>query len=393
MFIVMDLIILIFFVSLFLLLHTYILYPISIQIFSLLFRKKYKLDKKLSPKISILISTYNEERVINETLMNLCNQNYDTQNYEILIGSDCSNDRTNEIILEMVKKNENMRFFPFDSRRGKKFVINDLVKEATGEVLVFCDSNTHYNNNAISELAKYYSDERVGGVSGRLELIEKYDSNSKGNKEATYWKYESWIKYCEGKLGYLIGANGGIYSIKKEFFISMPFEIPVVDDLFLSLKILEQDKDMVYCKEAIATESIAPSIKWESERKARIIPRSFETIKQVKKLLFSKRLLISYNIWSHKIIRWFTPIIIFFLFLSNLVISLYGKGLFYDIFLSFQILIIVLGWLGYFISKLKINIKILLLSYYFLASNYALIKGFYRYLTKKYKPTWDPTPR
>jgi len=389
----MDLIIIIFFGSLFLILHTYIFYPVSIQLLSLLFRKNYKLDENILPKISILISAYNEERVIENTLTNLCQQNYAKEKFEIIVGSDGSTDKTNDIITQFVEKHSNINFVLFEKRRGKKFVINDLVKKANGEVLVFSDSNTVYDKNAIAELAKYYTDDRVGGVSGRLELIEKSSSVATGNKEATYWKYESWIKNCEGNLGYLIGANGGIYSIKKKYFVSMPPDVPVVDDLFLSLKILEQDKDMIYCIEAIASETIAPSVKLESERKARIIPRSFETIKQVKKLLFSKRLCISYNIWSHKIIRWFTPLLFSILLLSNIAISLYHEGIFYNVILFLQVVIIILGIVGYFITKLNLNIKIFQLFYYFLISNYALLKGFYRYFTKKYKPTWDPTPR
>ncbi len=389
----MYLIILIFFGSLFLILHTYIFYPVSIQLLSLLFRKSYKLNKNLLPKISIIISAYNEERVIENTLTNLCQQNYAREKFEIIVGSDGSTDQTYDIITQFAKKYSNINFVPFEKRRGKKFVINDLIKVANGEVLVFSDSNTVYDKNAIAELAKYYADDRVGGVSGRLELIEKSSSVATGNKEATYWRYESWIKNCEGSLGYLIGANGGIYSIKKEYFVSMPSDVSVVDDLFLSLKILEQDKDMIYCKEAIASETIAPSIKWESERKARIIPRSFETIKQVKKLLFSKRLCISYNIWSHKIIRWFTPLLLGILLLSNIVLSLFQVGIFYNVILFLQAVIIILGIVGYFITKLNLNIKIFQLFYYFLISNYALLKGFYRYFTKKYKPTWDPTPR
>ncbi|MBT8377878.1 MAG: glycosyltransferase family 2 protein [Ignavibacteria bacterium] len=389
----MNFVIIIFFLCLILIFHTYVFYPISIQLISLFFKRRYKKDELPSHKISILISAYNEDSTIENTINNLYKQNYPANRFEIIVGSDGSMDRTNEILSGFSKNNSNLIFIPFKKRRGKKFVINDLVKRANGEILVFCDSNTVYKPNAITEMMKYYADGKIGGVSGRLELIEKINSTSKSNKEVTYWKYESWIKYCEGSLGCLIGANGGIYSIKKEYFISMPDDISVVDDLYLSLKVLEQGKDMVYCKDAIARENIAPSIKFETERKARIIPRSFETIKQVKKLLLSNRVLVSYNLWSHKIIRWFTPLILMILFASNLVISMFGKGIFYNTVLGLQLLIIFLSLIGYLTSKLSINIKIFQLSYYFLISNYALMKGFYRYITKKYKPTWDPTPR
>ena len=155
----MDFIILIFFVSLFLILHTYVFYPVSIQLLSLLFGKNYKLNKNLLPKISILISAFNEEKVIENTLTNLCQQNYASEKFEIIVGSDGSTDQTNDIITQFANKYSNINFVPFEKRRGKKFVINDLVKLANGEVLVFSDSNTVYDKNAISELVKYYADD------------------------------------------------------------------------------------------------------------------------------------------------------------------------------------------------------------------------------------------
>jgi len=389
----MYIIIIIFICSLFFILHTYIFYPISIKILAFFIRKNYKTDDNSLPKVSILISAYNEGKVILKTLNNFYEQNYPKEKSEIIIGSDGSTDKTEEIVSQFIDQHSNFVFIPFEKRRGKKFVINDLVKEATGDILVFCDSNTIYNKDALSQLMRFYADERVGGVSGRLELIEETGFTEAGNKEAVYWEYESWIKECEGKLGALIGANGGIYSIRKEFFMPMPEYISVVDDLYLSLKVIEMGKDFLYCKKALAKEILAPSVKWEFERKVRIIPRSFETIKQVKSLLFNKRVIVSYGLWSHKLIRWLTPLLFILLLLSNIIISFNSLNIFYDIFLALQAFVITCGVVGYLFSLKNINIKIFQLTYYFFVTNYALLKGFYKYITKKYKPTWEPTPR
>jgi len=385
--------IVIFFICLFLIFHTYLFYPVSMWILAFVFQKKYKIDIDYLPFVSIIISAYNEKKVINQTIDNFLRQGYPNDKFEIIIGSDGSTDGTNEIIKQIAVNNSNIVFIPFENRRGKKFVINDIVPQAVGDILVFSDSNTRYENDAICELVKYYKDEKIGGVSGRLELTEEKDLTETGNKEGTYWKYESWIKDCEGKLGALIGANGGIYSIRKKFFVPMPAAIAVVDDLYLSLKVLEQNKDFVYNKKAIARETLAPSVNWESERKIRIIPRSIETIKQVKKILFHKRFIVSYGIWSHKIIRWITPLLLILLFFSNLVISINRANNFFNVALLIQIIIILLGISGYFFSRRNINIKIFQLFYYFLIINIALIKGLYMFLMKKYKPTWEPTPR
>lgn len=389
----MTFLILIFFISLYLILHTYIIYPLSIKILTIFYRKTYKVESGFLPKVSILISVYNEELVIINTLKNFLQQDYPKDKFEIIIGSDGSTDKTNKKIQQFAIENNNIAFIPFEKRRGKKFVINDLAKIAKGEILIFSDSNTIYESDAIRHLVKFYNDDRVGGVSGRLELVDVQGATEKSNKEATYWKYESWIKDIEGRLGALIGANGGIYSIRKKLFIEMPSDISVVDDLYLSLKVLEQGKDFVYCKEALATETLAPSVKWEFERKVRIVPRGFETIKQVKKLLFNKRFNISYGIWSHKLIRWITPLLFIILFLSNILIFLIQTGTFYALMLAFQLMIIVFGITGYFLSKRNFNFKIFQLPFYFLVTNYALLKGLYRYITKKHKPTWEPTPR
>ena len=389
----MFFLIVIFWGSLFLILHTYFFYPVSIRALALFIRKRYKVDKNYLPRVSIIISAYNEEKVIENTIKNFFCQNYPKGKFEIVIGSDASTDHTNEIVSKMAAQYSNIIFIPFEKRRGKKFVINDLIEKASGEILVFSDSNTIYNKDAVALLVQYYSDERIAGVSGQVILVEETGSTEAGNKEATYAKFESWVRDCEGRLGALIGANGGIYSIRKKFFVPMPDNIPVVDDLYIPLKVLEHNKDFVYCKKAIARETLAPSVKWESERKIRIIPRGIDTIKQAKKLLFNKRLIVSYGIWSHKIIRWLTPFLLILMFILNLILSIIHVNIFYDILLLLQVIIIFLGLIGYFLSKSSYNIKILLLCFYFFVANYATIVGFYRFLMKKHKPIWEPTPR
>ena len=182
--------IVIFFICLFLIFHTYLFYPVSMWILAFVFQKKYKIDIDYLPFVSIIISAYNEKKVINQTIDNFLRQGYPNDKFEIIIGSDGSTDGTNEIIKQIAVNNSNIVFIPFENRRGKKFVINDIVPQAVGDILVFSDSNTRYENDAICELVKYYKDEKIGGVSGRLELTEEKDLTETGNKEGTYWKYE-----------------------------------------------------------------------------------------------------------------------------------------------------------------------------------------------------------
>lgn len=387
----MNFLIIIFFFCILLILQTYVLYPLSIKLLTFFYHKNYITDNDYKPQISILISAYNEEKTLEKTVFNLFESDYPADKLEIIVGSDNSIDGTNEILKKMGEKYQNLKYVLFDKRRGKKFVINDIVKLARGEILVFSDSNTIYKKDALKNLIKYYTDPRVGGVCGRLKLIESTDNFETGNQEKKYWDYESWIKNNEGKLGILIGANGGIYSIKRNLFIPMPETEPVVDDLYLSLKILEMGKDFIYTTESEAVETISPKVKSEYDRKKRIMPRNLETLKRTKSLIFSSRFLVSYALWSHKIIRWFSPIL-FILLLGLNMILFQSAGIFKILFFS-QLMVYFSVLIGFVLNRMNLKIVPFLMIYYFFITNVALIVGLQKYLLKTHKSIWEPTPR
>lgn len=387
----MNILIIIFFFCILLILHTYILYPVSIKFLTLLYHKNYKIDNDFKPQVSILISAYNEVKVLEKTILDLIASDYPADKLEIIVGSDNSTDGTNEILKKIGEKYKNLNCIFFDKRRGKKFVINDIVKIAQGEILVFCDSNTIYKKDALKNLVKYYTDSRVGGVCGRLKLVESPQNFETGNQEKKYWDYESWIKNNEGKLGILIGANGGIYSIKRNLYTPMPEMEPVVDDLYLSLKILEKGKDFIYTSESEALETISPKVKSEFDRKVRIMPRNLETLKSLKSLIFSSRFLVSYALWSHKIIRWFSPIL-FILLLGLNMILFQSAGIFKILFFS-QLMVYFSVLIGFVLNRMNLKIVPFLMIYYFFITNVALIVGLQKYLLKSHKSIWEPTPR
>ena len=274
-----------FFLVLFLLIHSYLVYPLTIFIVGSIKKKRIFKDPNYLPDISIIISVYNEENVIENTLRQLFKTDYDHSKIQFVIGSDQSTDNTNNIIEKLKEEIPNIEFLIFNERRGKSNVLNDLVKYAKGEILIFSDANTIYSPDAISKLISSFADKNVGGVSGRLLLLGHEKALKSGNLESKYWEIENWIKGNEGKLGYLIGANGGIYSIRKDLFIPIPTDSPVMDDFFISLKILEQNKLFLYEKTAIASEEIASDIKIENKRRIRNNAIDLSSIKYIKELL------------------------------------------------------------------------------------------------------------
>ncbi len=380
-----------FFLVLFLLIHSYLVYPLTIFIVGSIKKKRIFKDPNYLPDISIIISVYNEENVIENTLRQLFKTDYDHSKIQFVIGSDQSTDNTNNIIEKLKEEIPNIEFLIFNERRGKSNVLNDLVKYAKGEILIFSDANTIYSPDAISKLISSFADKNVGGVSGRLLLLGHEKALKSGNLESKYWEIENWIKGNEGKLGYLIGANGGIYSIRKDLFIPIPTDSPVMDDFFISLKILEQNKLFLYEKTAIASEEIASDIKIENKRRIRNNAIDLSSIKYIKELLKPRFGIISYALWSHKIVRWFTPLLLILLSVSNLYLAFYNTFFLYLLFA--QITFYALACLGFISKKLGINLIFLTMCYYFVYMNIGLLLGIVRFLRKKQTAFWQSTVR
>jgi poly-beta-1,6-N-acetyl-D-glucosamine synthase len=371
--------------------HSYLIYPLSIYLLKKTVKKGVNSVNKFEPKISILIAVYNEELVIEKTLRNFLNSTYDILKIEFIIGSDNSTDKTNEIITNLKNIIPNLQFYPFSKRRGKSQILNDLVKYATGKILVFSDANTIYQSDALTNLVRHFTDSEIGGVSGRLLLLDHERAAESGNQESKYWEFENWIKENEGSMGCLIGANGGIYSIRKDLFIPLPTDSPVMDDFYISLKVLEQRKKFIYDKSAIAREEIASDIKIEFRRRIRNNAIDLSSIKFIKELLKPKFGIISYGLWSHKIIRWLSPILLIILLITNIII--FNVCLFYSYLLLFQVLLYLCSYFGYLSTRMGIKFLPFTLCYYFVFMNLALLLGIFRFLRKKQPAFWQSTKR
>jgi len=381
----------IFWLTVFLLIHAYLIYPSTLRIFGWFKRKPILNNSNYHPSISILISAYNEEKVIAERVENIKNLTYDINRVELIIGSDCSSDKTNEILKIISHEYSWIKTKFFNTRRGKAAVLNDLVQLTQNEILIFSDANSNFEKDAMSKLVSAFNNKNVGGVCGRLVLEEPTDDFDKTNGERVYWKYETHLKKLEGDLGVLIAANGGIYAVRKNLFIKFPGDEAVTDDLYQTFAVLDQGYDFVYAFDAIASEDVSKEIITEFKRKVRFAATNFQTLKYFKSLLFQNKIILSYALWSHKIIRWFVPLILIFLFFTNGLLISYNE--FYRIIFFIQAGFYLSAIVGFFLNKLKINLSIFSIIYYYVLTNLALLIGLFKFLSKKHSYTWDSTPR
>ncbi|MEO7425111.1 MAG: glycosyltransferase family 2 protein [Fibrobacteria bacterium] len=365
-----------------LLVHTYLLYPVSLPVLSLFFLRRRKQGNPGKFKVTMVIAAHNEERVIEEKIRNCFDLEFPRKNLEILIGSDASTDRTNAIVARYAP---DVKLFAFNKRGGKASVLNQLVPRAHGEILVFCDANTMLLRNALQKLLAHFEDPSIGCVCGRLILHDSGHS-ALGIGESIYWNLESEIKKLEGKLGIVIGANGGIYAIRRELFERIPVDKTVMDDFFVTTRVLKSGKAAIYEPQAIGSEETSLDAYGEFHRKVRISQANFNLLSKYMPLLNPLHGLVAYGFFSHKFLRWIAPVLMLVLLVSNA--SLLGRGWFYDAAFAVQVLLFSVAGLGYARNGKTRKSKLLLIPFYFVSMNLALLVGMFRAMFKSHGGMW-----
>lgn len=337
------------------------------------------------PFVSIIIAAYREENVILERLNNLVLLDYPPDKLEILIGCDGNEDLTGELVNAF--GDSRIRLLQFEERRGKSSVLNDCVPAARGEILVFSDANTHMDRQCIKRLVRHFEDETIGGVCGQL-ILE--DAETGKNVDGLYWKYENFLKQCETSLGAVLGVNGALYALRKSLYTPIPPET-IIDDFLIGMRVHLTGRRLIYDGSAFATEETATSVQAEFKRRVRIGTGGFQSLRHLKGLLSPRYGYIAFAFWSHKLLRWFCPVLMTVALLANLClmsqllyqVTLIGQGLFYlAAFLGMK-----LGSGGGLVRKLC------RVPGMFVQMNLALGIGLFRWLFTKQTGTWERTER
>ena len=370
-----------------LLLHTYALYPLSLPVLQGFFGRRGRSDSPVRHKVSLILAAYNEEKVIEEKIRNCFELEFPREDLEILIGSDGSTDHTEAIASKYAP---GIKLFTLPQRSGKSAVLNQLVPRAQGDIVVFCDANTMLLKNALQKLLAPFDDPKVGCVCGRL-ILHDGGHSALGIGESIYWNLESEIKKLEGRLGIVIGANGGIYAIRKELFTSLPTDRKVMDDFFTTTRVLIAGRSAVYEPQAIGSEETSLDAYGEFHRKVRISQANFNLLPSYLPLLNPLRPLVAYGFLSHKFLRWVAPLILLFLLASN--IALAPASPLYAGLLGLQGFFYACAALGYVGNGRTRRHKFLLIPFYFVSMNAALLIGLFKSLFGKDAGTWNRVGR
>ena len=371
--------------SLTIILYSYIGYPILLWILEKIFPGPRIKKGPIFLKVTMIISCYNEENVLAQKLQNSLDLDYPKKLIELLVLSDGSTDRTDDIA--RAYQSQGVRLIRQEGRLGKTMGLNLAVPQATGEIIVFSDANAMYQADAVRRLVENFADQSVGYVVGEAQYADS-EQNAASSSENSYWDYEIFMKKMESKLHSVVGGDGAIYAIRKVLYEEL--QQTDINDFVNPLQIIAKGYRGIYEPSAIATEGTAGSFSKEFGRKCRIVNRAFSGLLRVKEVMNPlKAGFFSFEIISHKLLRWLIPFFLLSLGVSSFYLAFLGNplGQIMVVLIFVAIFLAVLGWFG---QDRKYNFhSVFFLPYYFAVVNLAALYGVVKSLRGDVQVTWE----
>ncbi|WP_119395164.1 glycosyltransferase family 2 protein [Salinibius halmophilus] len=362
----------------FICLYVYLGYPVLLYFFSKIFNRKTNYDVNHRPSVTLIVSAFNEEEVIGSKIKNSIKLNYPKDLLEVIVVSDGSTDKTDEIVSSFNEKN--IKLFRQEGRLGKTLGLNSALEIAKGEIIVFSDANAIYDLNAIKNIVPHFNDPKVGYVVGAA-LYNDDDSSSAS--ESIYWNYELLIKKWESQLHSVVGGDGAIYAIRKDLWT--PLNQHDINDFVNPLQIVSKGYRGIFEEKAKCFENTAGNLSLEFNRKKRIVGRSFRGLLSVATVLNPlKHGIFSIQVISHKLLRWLVPFFLISISLINISMSIIGLN--YYLLASTAEIIAYIICLACIITKEKY--KALCIPYYFVLVNIASLLGVISAAFGKTEATW-----
>lgn len=342
----------------------YVGYPVVLAVVARL-RRKTVLRGPITPDVSLVICAYNEERDIRRKLEECLATDYPTAHLEVIVASDGSTDRTDDIVREFAPR---VRLLRVEGRGGKTIAQNAAVREARGEILVFSDVTTVYTPATIREMVANFADPAVGCVGGDLHY-EKEPRNTSAEGRALFWGYERQLRLWESQIHSIIGVAGCVYAMRRSLYL--PLDPAAISDFVQPGRVTERGFRTVLEPRAVAFEPVeSRSLGDELHRRARVITRGLRGAFTMPVLLNPLRHpWFATLLWSHRVLRWLVPVFLILLFAAS--VPLATRGPVFLIVLVAQLLVYGAGAVAYALERLRVRLPGAFIPLYFCVVNLA----------------------
>jgi cellulose synthase/poly-beta-1,6-N-acetylglucosamine synthase-like glycosyltransferase len=361
--------------------YVYVGYSVLIPLLAFFSRKPVRIGE-IEPKVTFLITAYNEEKNIRRKLEEVLELDYPGSKMEVLVASDGSTDRTDEIVRKFAGRG--VILTRIEGRVGKTATQNEAVMIAGGDIIIFSDATTTYRKDAVRKIVRNYHDPAVGAVSGRYEYVNPSGAPV-GIGTIIFWKYENYIKSMQTRIKTITGCCGCIYSVRRAAYV--PLAPDIISDLVEPLRIVEKGYRVVFEPEAVAYETTTERPSEEFRMRIRIINRAMRGIWSVRGLLNPLRHpFVSFQLLSHKVLRWMVPFFLVTLFVSNSI--LLGEP-FYNAVFAAQAVCYGAALAGLALGVFGMRIRPLAIPLYFCVVNAASLIAFFKTLTGRKTVVWE----
>jgi cellulose synthase/poly-beta-1,6-N-acetylglucosamine synthase-like glycosyltransferase len=351
-----------FWVSLVTLAWTHVLYPIAVELAARLRPRRTKPGDG-TPTVTVIVAAHDEESVIERRVANLLALDYPSDRIEIVVTSDASTDRTEELAgaagARVIR----------NTRGGKVAAQDRAVRETDSEIVAFSDANATWAPETLRALVARFADPRVAYVCGQLKL-EAADGS---NREGVYWRYEMAVRAAESTLGSVTGGNGSVYAVRRSAYVEVDPRFG--HDLSLPYLMVQHGKRAVYEPAAVAFEKPTPSNETEYHRKVRMFEHCWLIVLRGKML---RRQPPGYLValLSHRHLRYASGLLHLVLLATSL--ALVTQGWIYDVVLAGQVALLAAAAVGVGIAR------------YYVLVTWATVVALWNYVRRGVPATWQP---
>lgn len=346
------------------------------------------------PEVCLFVTAFNEKQYVDRKVANSLALDYPKAKIQYIWITDGSDDGTPDLL----RKYPEIEVYHQPARKGKIDAMNRGMQFVRAPIVIFSDANTRLSRNTIREMVACFSDPHTGCVAGEKRIVEKEADTASAAGEGIYWKFESLIKRLDAELNSAVGGVGELFAIRTALFEPVEKDT-LLDDFIITLRIAARGYRIAYTPDAFAEETASLNVREELKRKVRIAAGGVQTMFRLGYLLNPFRYgLLSWQYFSHKVLRWSVAPLFLFLFLPvNLALVASRVSWFIPEFptllLWTQAFCYFLALAGWYLEHQKLKLKIFFVPYYFVAINYASLWGIARYLKGNQKVTWEKSRR